>query len=138
MTNFQELTRAVQHLHTLAPEVFAPITDDESLGRATAVLRGMDMEMGEDPAHPLRQVADQLMHKIVAYEAIHYPVPDSDGASTLKFMLEQHQVTQQQLADATGIKQETISALLSRKRKITADHARKLAGYFKVGVGAFL
>lgn len=123
-----------------AAKILLPITDNDSLARATAALRALDREMTEsglDP-HPLDDLADMVMHRIMAYEQQHFPIPDTDGASTLAFLMEQRQVTQQQVADATGIQQTTISQLLRRKRNITADHARKLGEFFNVTAGSFL
>jgi HTH-type transcriptional regulator/antitoxin HigA len=52
--------------------------------------------------------------------------------------MEKDQLTQQRLAQATGINQATVSQLLSRKRPFTADHARALAQYFKTEVSHFI
>ena len=138
MTNFQEAILSFEALHAAAPEFFMPIQSSEDLQRATAFLYHFDFEVKSGEPHPLDPLADALMRRITAYEAEHFPIPDTDGASALAFLIDQHGLTQQQLADATGIKQETISALLSGKRKMTANHARKLADYFRVSVAAFL
>jgi HTH-type transcriptional regulator/antitoxin HigA len=138
MTNYSELAQTWQHLHALAPEVFLPITDAPSLRRATDALKALDREMGEDPDHPLRSLADQLMARVIAYEEVHIPIPDVDAAAMLAFLMEKDQLTQQRLAQATGINQATISQLLSRKRPFTADHARSLAQYFKTEVSHFI
>lgn len=138
MTNFAELSRTWQQLHALAPEAVEPIMNDEDLTRATAFLKAMDREMGEVAGHPLRGLADSLMHRIVAYEAEHFPVPDADGPMMLAFYLDQKNLTQQELAAATGINQSTLSQLLRRKRPFTADHARTLGRFFGVELGMFL
>ncbi|GAA5514192.1 hypothetical protein Dcar01_02946 [Deinococcus carri] len=138
MTNFSELSRTWQHLHALAPEAFAPIESGDDLARATIFLKALDAEIGETPGHPLADLADTLMHRIMAYEAEHFPVPKADGPAMLAFYLEQNNLTQQQLAEATGIQQSTLSQLLHRKRALTADHARALGRYFGVEAGLFL
>lgn len=138
MTNFTEAIQSFQQLNAAAPEFFMPINNEEDLQRATAFLYQFDFEVKGEAQHPLDPLAEALGQRIMAYEAEHLPIPEASGKEVLGFMLDQHGLTQQQLADATGIKQETISALLNSKRKITADHARKFASYFKVGVAAFL
>ncbi|KQQ99906.1 type II toxin-antitoxin system HigA family antitoxin [Deinococcus sp. Leaf326] len=138
MTNYSELAQTWQHLHALAPEVFLPITDAPSLRRATDALKALDREMGEKADHPLRSLADQLMVRITTYEEAHSSIPDVDAAAMLAFLMEKDQLTQQRLAQATGINQATISQLLGRKRPFTADHARALAQYFKTEISHFI
>jgi HTH-type transcriptional regulator/antitoxin HigA len=138
MTNYSELAQIWQHLHALAPEVFLPITDTPSLRRATDALKALDREMGEKADHPLRSLADQLMARVTSYEEAHTPIPDVDAAAMLAFLMEKDQLTQQRLAQTTGINQATISQLLSRKRPFTADHARALAQYFKTEISYFI
>lgn len=138
MTNFPEVTRSFQELSALAPEFFMEIRNDDDLARATAFLYAFDFEVkGEEP-HPLDPLAELLMQRIVAYEAIHYPIPDAEGPDMLAFMMEQRPLTQKALAEATGIPQSTISDLVNRKRDFTADHARRLGAFFKVNPGLFL
>lgn len=138
MTNFAEAIRTFEHLNAVAPEFFMPIKNDADLERATAFLDAFDTDVKGEAPHPLDPLADALMQRIVAYEAEHYPIPDTDGASTLKFLLGQHRLTQQQLAEATGLQQPAISALIKRRRNFTADHARKLGEYFGVNPSVFL
>ena len=138
MTNFPEAIRTFEHLSALAPEFFMPIENDADLHRATAFLDAFDTDVKGEAPHPLDPLADALMHRITAYEAEHFPIPDTDAASMLGFLMDQHGLTQQRLAQATGIQQTTISALLNRRRPFTADHARKLGAFFKVNPGVFL
>lgn len=138
MTNFSELSRTWQHLHALAPEAFQPITDEEGLERTTRFLEVLDQELGEQPGHPLRGLADAVMHRIMAYEAEHHPVPGADGPMMLAFYLNQKDLTQQQVAAASGIGQSTISQLLNRKRPFTLKHAYALARVFGVDPSMFL
>jgi transcriptional regulator with XRE-family HTH domain len=52
--------------------------------------------------------------------------------------MENSGMTQADVATLLGIKQPAMSLLLSGKRRITADHARKLAQRFKLGLDYFL
>lgn len=140
MTNYTELSQGWQALYGLAPDLFIPITDDQTLEQATKALRKLDKEMAasKERPHPLEELANTVMRRIMAYEAEHYPIHETDGASMLGFLIDQHALTQQQLAELVGIPQPTISALLGRRRAFTADHARKLAAHFGVNAGLFL
>ncbi|CAM3810586.1 helix-turn-helix domain-containing protein [Deinococcus frigens] len=114
--------------------------NDDSLQRATAALKALDAEMSASSLrpHPLEDLANTVMNRIVAYEAIHYPIPDVDAATILKVFMQDRHLTQQQLARGAGISQSTISPLLGRRRAFTLEHLQKLAGYFGVKVGLFL
>ncbi|WP_051668688.1 helix-turn-helix domain-containing protein [Deinococcus frigens] len=138
MTNFTEITRSFQELSGLAPEFFMDIRSDEELSRATAFLYHFDFEVKGEGPHPLDPLADILMQKIAAYEAVHFPMPGTDGPDMLAFMLEQRPLTQKALAEASGIPQSTLSDLIHRKRDFTADHARRLGEFFRVSPGIFL
>jgi HTH-type transcriptional regulator / antitoxin HigA len=56
----------------------------------------------------------------------------------LRHLMENSGMTQADLAALLGIKQPAVSLLLGGKRRITADHARKLATRFKLSAGYFL
>lgn len=140
MTNYQALIYHWQALQGLAPDLFLDIVDDETLVRVTAALEELDREMtaSELQPHPLEEVANSVMHRITAYEAQHFPIPDASGAEMLAFLLEQRGLSQHELSRATGIPQSTISNLIAGKREFTAAHARAFAQYFGGNPGAFL
>lgn len=136
--NIPALTETWQSLDRLAHPAAAPIETDTQLAEATTLLEELLTEIGENPRHPLGNLARLLIDRITRYEAEHHPIPDADGAAMLAFYLDQRGLTQQQLAAATGLSQGTISRLLTRKRPLTADHARSLAQYFGVSPAIFL
>jgi len=140
VTNYQALIHHWQALQGLAPDLFLEIVDDETLRRVTAALQELDQEMtasGVHP-HPLDEVANGVMHRVMVYEAEHFPIPEVSGAELLAFMIEQRGLSQHELARATGIPQSTISNLIAGKREFTASHARAFAQYFGGNPGAFL
>lgn len=140
MTNYQEITQVWQQLYGLAPELVMPITDKDSLERATDALRLLSREMnasGLNP-HPLDALSETVAQRIMAFEAEHFPIPPAAPDMELRLLLKEHNLTQQQLAAATGINQAQISKLANGKRAFTATHARKLAAYFGVSPAAFL
>lgn len=140
MTNFQDLAQSWDALQSIAPDLLIPITDNETLARATTAVRALSKEIGAKTSgpHPLDSLVELVSGRIVAYEAIHFPIPDADGPMMLAFYMDQKKLTQQQVSEATGIKQTTISSLLNHKRPFTADHARKLGQFFGVNSGMFL
>lgn len=126
------------HNLTLAHDAIAPITDEESYGRAIAALDELLSQVGEDSSHPLGDFVEGLIGRVLAYQdaANHVPPPAADMA--LRLLLKERGVTQQQLAQATGIDQGHISKLANGKRSFTAHHARTLASFFEVSPTTFL
>lgn len=140
MTNLNELTQTWHAMQGVAPDLLIPITDDETLARATAAVWALSQEIqvSTDGPHPLDDLVRLVIQRITDYEAIHYPIPDADGAEMLGFMLDQRGISQNELARATGIPQSTISNLMNRKREFTVAHARAFAQYFGGDVGMWL
>ncbi len=61
------------------------------------------------------------------------------GDGTAKsFLIDQKEVTQAEVARATGIRESRISEVLSAKRKLTRTQITKLAAYFRVSPAVFL
>lgn len=137
-TYIKELSALWQQVDATAHAAIAPIENEADLKAATDALEVILEEIGEVSGHPLDSLARSLIERITVYESKHFPIPDVDGPHMLSYLLEQRPTTQKQLAQVTGIPQSTISELLSRKRNITADHARKLAQFFGVKPGLFL
>ena len=79
-------------------------------------------------------VLGDLVHK---YEQTHHPIePLSDG-EMFQQLCEERGTTQQQVAEATGIVNSTLSAVANGKRQFTRDHVRRVAEFFKVDPGLF-
>jgi HTH-type transcriptional regulator/antitoxin HigA len=81
---------------------------------------------------------DALSDLVLQYEAENVVIPDAAPKDILRELLRASGLSQQQLADAVGITQSTISAVLRGDRKLTVDHIGKLAGHFHVTRAAFL
>lgn len=138
MTNFSELASTFQQLQALAPEAFMPITSEADLISATAFLKALDQEIGDTVGHPLAELAQTVMERVMAYEAEHYPIPPAAPDMELRLLMKERGVTQQQVAAATGIHQAQVSRLASGRRSFTAEHARALGGFFGVSPAVFL
>ena len=72
-------------------------------------------------------------------EAAVHPIETGDlsDAEMLKHLIEAKNVTQVEVARATGIAESTISELLAGKRKLSRAHIGKLAKYFHVSPSLF-
>jgi len=73
---------------------------------------------------------------IERYESERYPLPDASPADVLRFLMEQNQLTQRDLAAELG-SEATVSLVLSGKRALTRGHIEKLSRRFHVSPAVF-
>jgi antitoxin component HigA of HigAB toxin-antitoxin module len=83
-------------------------------------------------AQYVKLIAELLEH----YEKDQYPVTD-DPIGTLKFLMEQHGLSQTDLAEEFG-GQPVVSAVLAGRRPLNKNHIVKLAARFHISPAAFL
>jgi HTH-type transcriptional regulator / antitoxin HigA len=113
-----------------------PIRSDKELSEALAVIDELlDQErlVAEE-----QDYLDVLSGLVERYEKERHPMPPVSDAQMLRHLIEAKNVTQVQVARATGIAESTISAVLAGNRRLNREHIEKLARYFHVGARAFL
>jgi HTH-type transcriptional regulator/antitoxin HigA len=67
------------------------------------------------------------------------PTPDAaSGLDVLKYLVEEHGLTQGELAAVLGTGQSLISMILSGDRPITIEHAKRLGARFRADPAVFL
>lgn len=115
---------------------FSAINTAKDYKRATAVIQQLLDEVGENEKHPLAEVLDYLANQVAVYEAEHVSIPDASPREVLHFLMEQHSLTQTDLADCAP--QSRISEILNGRREISKELARVLAKRFAVNVGVFV
>ena len=93
-------------------------------------------EIGTNEKHPLYSLLDTLGTLIHAYEEEHYPIPESTGADVLRFLMDEHGLTQSDLPEVGS--QGVVSEVLNGKRDLNVRQIRELAGKFKVSPAAFV
>jgi len=93
-------------------------------------------EIGTNEKHPLYSLLDTLGTLIHAYEEEHYPIPESTGVDVLRFLMDEHGLTQSDLPEIGS--QGVVSEVLNGKRELNVRQIRSLAGKFKVSPAAFV
>jgi HTH-type transcriptional regulator / antitoxin HigA len=94
-------------------------------------------EIGDRETHPLMGLLDIVTAFVYDYENRDVKLPDADPAATLRFLMNQHDLRQVDLAELFGT-QSNVSEVLSGKRDINARQARALAQRFGVTPAAFI
>ncbi len=104
--------------------------------KARATIEVLLDEVGDDESHPLAQVLDYLADQVAAYEEEHARVPEAEPREVLRLLMGEHGLKQADLADCAP--QGRISDILSGRRGISKEIARKLARRFNVSAALFL
>ena len=112
------------------------IRSEDDYRHVCAMVEALLEAIGDDESHPLADVLDFLSDQIKAYEDEHYPIPDAEPREVLRFLMDQHGLKQEDLADCAP--QSRISDILNGKRPVSKAIAKKLAGRFNVNAGLFI
>jgi len=112
------------------------VRTERDYARARATMDALLDAIGDDESHPLAEVLDYLADRIKAYEDEHVRIPDADPGEVLRFLMEQHGLKQDDLADCAP--QSRISDFLNGKREISKEIAKRFAARFSVRADLFL
>lgn len=93
-------------------------------------------EIGANEKHPLYSLLDTLGTLIHAYEEEHYSIPVSSGAEILRFLMEEHGLTQSDLPEVGS--QGVVSEILNGKREMNVRQIRALAERFGISTAVFI
>jgi HTH-type transcriptional regulator/antitoxin HigA len=122
------------HWNTIAPLLC--IRNEREYNAAVKRLDELLDEIGSNEKHPLYSLLDTLATLIHAYEEEHYPIPDTTGADILRFLMDEHGLTQSNLPEVGS--QGVVSEILNGKRELNLRQIRALAERFGVSPAVFL
>jgi HTH-type transcriptional regulator / antitoxin HigA len=112
------------------------IRDEQEYDLAIKRLDGLVDEIGTNERHPLYGLLDTLGTLIYAYEEQHHAMPQVSGADMLRFLMEEHSLTQSELPEIGS--QGVVSEILGGKRELNLRQIRALAKRFGVSPAVFL
>ncbi|MBI2906111.1 MAG: transcriptional regulator [Chloroflexi bacterium] len=93
-------------------------------------------EIGTDEEHPLYELLDTLGTIVHAREEQHHKMPDSGGKDTLRFLIDEHGLTQSDVPEVGS--QGVVSEILRGKREMNVRQVRALAKRFHVSPAVFV
>jgi HTH-type transcriptional regulator/antitoxin HigA len=123
-----------EHWTNIAP--LLTIRNEREYNAAIKRLNELLDEIGDNEKHPLYSLLDTLATLIHVYEEEHYPIPDATGAEVLRFLMDEHDLTQSDLPEV-GM-QGVVSEILNGKRELNVRQIRSLAEKFKVSSAVFM
>jgi HTH-type transcriptional regulator/antitoxin HigA len=122
------------HWANIAP--LLTIRNEREYNAAVKRLNELLDEIGANEKHPLYSLLDTLGTLIHAYEEEHYPIPDINGVEVLRFLMDEHSLTQSDLPEVGS--QGVVSEILNGKRELNVRQIRSLAQKFGVSSAVFV
>lgn len=120
------------------PDSYAPllaIRNAREYDAAVAQLNDLIDEVGDNPRDPRYRFIDTLSVLIEAYDEEHHKIPDLTGAAMLRFLMEQHGLSQGDLPEIGS--QGVVSEVLRGKRELNVRQIRALSERFHLSPEAF-
>ena len=111
------------------------IRSEEDYKRAVEMLDKLLDEVEDNERHPLFEFLEVLGTLIESYEQDHVKMPDAPGREVLKFLMEEHDLTQHDLPEVGS--QGVVSEILRGKRDLNTRQIKALSRRFGVSPAAF-
>ena len=112
-----------------------PIRDDTQLEEALALIDQLTDHPEPDPG--TRAYLGALADLVYVYEQQHVTWPRVTGVDVVRHLMEEHRLTQADLAPLFGGR-SVVSAVLAGKRRLNLTHITRLAARFGLPVDAFI
>jgi HTH-type transcriptional regulator/antitoxin HigA len=130
----QTVMKTMKSLKAVAP--FLAIRTEQEYDDAVEHLNALVDEVGDNPQDSRYRFIETLSVLISAYDREHYRLPEASGIEVVRFLMEQHGLTQSDLPEI-GV-QSVVSEILSGHRRLNVGQIQALATRFGVAPGAFL
>lgn len=123
-----------QHWTALSP--LLSVRNEHEYDCAVERLNHLLDEVGTDEQHPLYTLLDTLGTLVHAYEEQHHPMPECSGVDVLRFLMDEHSLSQSDLPEVGS--QGVVSDILRGKRELNVRQIRALAKRFQVSPAVFI
>ena len=122
------------HWTNIAPLLI--IRNEREYDKAVKRLNELLDEIGDNEKHPLYSLLDTLSTLIHSYEEKHFQIPEASGVDVLRFLMEEHELSQSDLPEIGS--QGVVSEILNHKRELNVRQVRALAKRFNVSSAVFV
>lgn len=128
------IEQASEHWRYVAPLLSKP-TSEEDYDARVGALDELLAIVGDDEDHPLASLASHMGDMLLAYDETHRPLPKASGVDVLRYLMQEHGLTQADLPEVGA--QSAISEILGGKRQLNVRHIRALSERFGVPADVF-
>ena len=134
----ETLSRITPRLQRSWTEVSAllQIRNEREYDLAVERLYGHIDEVGTDERHPLYSLLDTLGVLVHAWEEQHYPMDAAPGKDVLRYLQDEHGLTQSELPEVGS--QGVVSEILNGRRELNVRQIRALSDRFGVSPAVFI
>lgn len=134
------LLKRWESFNEVAAPIFQPIRNEEEYFESLELLDVISDQMHtpDDPRYI--GIFRLLCERVAVWEKVH-EVPyfeETPGHVTLKYLMQEHKVSQYQLEKEGLVNQSLLSKILSGKRAISKDLAKRLGARFHTSPAVFL
>jgi HTH-type transcriptional regulator/antitoxin HigA len=129
------IPQQLQH-HWRAISPLLSIRNEHEYDLAVERLNRLLHEVGTDEEHPLYTLLHALGALIHTYEEEHHSIPECSGTDVLRFLMEEHGLTQAEFPEIGS--QGVVSDILRGKRELNVRQIRALATRFHVSPAVFI
>lgn len=112
------------------------IQNEREYDLALERLNALIDEVGTDERHPLYSLLDTLGAVVHAWEEQHHPMDAAQGRDVLRYLLEEHGLTQSELPEVGS--QGVVSEILNGRRELNVRQIRALSERFGVSPAVFI
>jgi HTH-type transcriptional regulator / antitoxin HigA len=119
-----------------SPDMVYAIRDAQEYDTAVGRLNALIDEVGDEPGDRRYRLVETLSVVIEAYDREHHELPDASGVEVVRFLMEQHKLTQSELPEIGS--QGVVSEVLAGRRALNVKQIQALAARFGIEPGAFL
>jgi HTH-type transcriptional regulator/antitoxin HigA len=117
-------------------EPFLAIRNEREYDAAVARLNGLVDRIGDNAKDARYRLIETLSVLIEAYDRERHSLPDVPGVEVLRFLMEEHGLTQKGLPEVGS--QGVVSEVLAGRRSLNMRQVQALAARFGVDPGAFI
>ena len=127
------ISQRMQRSWTQVSDLFR-IQNEQDYDLAVERLNTLLDEVGTDERHPLYSLLDTLGTVLHAWEEQHHAMPEFGGADLLRFLMEEHNLSQLPEVGSQGV----VSEILGGKRELNVRQIRVLSKRFGVSPSVFV
>lgn len=114
----------------------SPIRGEQHYAEMVGLLNELIDAVRNNEDHPLSDLLEIVGELVSSYEATHFPIEDAAPRDVLRYLMEEHELTQSDLPEVGS--QGVVSEILSGKRTMNTRQAKALAARFNVSPAVFI
>lgn len=131
------IAEITSHFQALCAKIpLHAIHNEHDYDKAVSAMNQLLDAGASDEGHPLADLANTLGALIGDYDQQHYPQQLIAPEGMLRFLMQQHQLTQSELPEVGT--QGVISEILSGKRELNLRQIKSLSERFNVPISVFV